>query len=353
MVWKQRRRPAPAAPLRGRRLGLSHRPAVRPAGRPPRRGTASPVPGSGRAIVRLGDADRRRVRGGPTCPGGPPGTRGPCWSARSWPSRPRWPGWRRSTGASWLVPHPGGLCRGAAGDVLRAWQGLGYNRRARHLHRAAPADGGRPRRPGARPTSPISWPCPGWAPTRPGPSWPSPSKPTSGWSTPTPGGSCRGRWPAGRSGAARPRTWSTRMVPAGQRVGSSARPCSTWGPWSAWPRDPACGECPVRRRCRWCRRRGASTPIRPGDQPACRSRRAPFAGSDRQGRGRLIDALRRGPTLRSDAWPRPPGGPTIPTRAEPGGRRLVADGLVRAVTSRDSCGCPEAVPPAPPPAGSS
>src|ERR687885_1836514 len=46
----------------------------------------------------------------------------------------------------WLErwPTPAALAAAAPADVIRAWQGLGYNRRAIHLHRAArhvPADG--------------------------------------------------------------------------------------------------------------------------------------------------------------------------------------------------------------------
>jgi A/G-specific adenine glycosylase len=39
----------------------------------------------------------------------------------------------------WLErwPTAGALVRASPGDVIRAWQGLGYNRRAIHLHRAA------------------------------------------------------------------------------------------------------------------------------------------------------------------------------------------------------------------------
>ena len=90
------------------------------------------------------------------------------------------------------------LCRGrAAGDVVRAWAGLGYNRRAVNLHRAAAAiverhDGRVPddARRAARPARASG-------PTRPEPCWCSPSSATSAWSTPTPGASCaRRRRPA-------------------------------------------------------------------------------------------------------------------------------------------------------------
>ena len=69
-------------------------------------------------------------------------------------------------------------------------------------------------------------------------------------------------------------------------------------------RAPRCGGCPVRATCAW---QGE------GDDPAIGSAgvsapQSRFAGSDRQGRGRLVDALRRGPVHGADlavvmGWP--------------------------------------------------
>jgi A/G-specific adenine glycosylase len=53
-----------------------------------------------------------------------------------------------------------------------------------------------------------------------------------------------------------------------------------------------------------------------------------FAGSDRQGRGRLVDALRRGPIARARVATLA-GWPDDPARAERVAERLVADGLAR------------------------
>jgi A/G-specific adenine glycosylase len=53
---------------------------------------------------------------------------------------------------------------------------------------------------------------------------------------------------------------------------------------------PDCARCPLRRQCTW-RRLGGDDPWRAS--PAAR-RQGAFAGSDRQGRGRLLEALRRG-----------------------------------------------------------
>jgi A/G-specific adenine glycosylase len=53
---------------------------------------------------------------------------------------------------------------------------------------------------------------------------------------------------------------------------------------------PDCERCPLRRLCAW-RRRGGADPWRAG---AATRRQSVFAGSDRQGRGRLLEALRGG-----------------------------------------------------------
>lgn len=54
-------------------------------------------------------------------------------------------------------------------------------------------------------------------------------------------------------------------------------------------RAPRCGECPIAALCEW---RGAGYP---GNAPAKRPRQARFEGSDRQARGRILDLLRRAP----------------------------------------------------------
>ena len=55
---------------------------------------------------------------------------------------------------------------------------------------------------------------------------------------------------------------------------------------------PDCGRCPLRRQCAW-HRDGAGEDDPWRSSPSARAQSA-FAGSDRQGRGRLLDALRRG-----------------------------------------------------------
>lgn len=67
-------------------------------------------------------------------------------------------------------------------------------------------------------------------------------------------------------------------------------------------RNPGCDRCPIRSACAWQR---AGTPAHTG--PA--RRRQPFEGTDRQARGRLLAALRAAPTATADdlaaVWPEP------------------------------------------------
>ncbi len=88
-------------------------------------------------------------------------------------------------------------------------------------------------------------------------------------------------------------------------------------------RVPACDRCPLARTCVW-RNAPAGGPD-PAPAPARQSR---FEGSDRQGRGRLVDALRSGPVpprrLRSVC-----GWPEDPERARRVADGLVAEGLAR------------------------
>ena len=92
------------------------------------------------------------------------------------------------------------------------------------------------------------------------------------------------------------------------------------------PRTPRCDECPLQPWCAW-HRAGCPEP-----DPAIGSAHVsvgqpPFSGSDRQGRGRLVRVLRRGSVPRSDAAA-VMGWPADPARAERIVAGLIADGLV-------------------------
>ena len=81
---------------------------------------------------------------------------------------------------------------------------------------------------------------------------------------------------------------------------------------------PRCHSCPLAHGCAW----GGV-----GDDPAVHPpRQSPFAGSDRQGRGRLVDALRVAP-VPADEVPSVMGWASEPDRAHRVAESLVSDGL--------------------------
>ena len=88
---------------------------------------------------------------------------------------------------------------------------------------------------------------------------------------------------------------------------------------------PACGGCPVRAVCVWARS-GRAGPDPAVGSAGTSGRQPAFAGSDRQGRGRLVDALRRGPVPLADVAAAA-GWPSDPARAARAVAGLVADGI--------------------------
>ncbi len=90
-------------------------------------------------------------------------------------------------------------------------------------------------------------------------------------------------------------------------------------------RTPACGACPLRPHCAW-HGPGSEQPDPAEGSAATTRRQSRFAGSDRQGRGRLVEAMRAGPVAPADV-PRLMGWPTEPGRANRVAATLVVDGL--------------------------
>ena len=87
-------------------------------------------------------------------------------------------------------------------------------------------------------------------------------------------------------------------------------------------RSPQCSDCPVRATCHW-RGEGPDPAIGSAGVGVAQSR---FAGSDRQGRGRLVDALRLAP-VHDDELALVMGWPLDPVRAAQVAATVVADGL--------------------------
>ncbi len=74
---------------------------------------------------------------------------------------------------------------------------------------------------------------------------------------------------------------------------------------------------------------GSTPPRGRPTRPGRGSRQTPFEGSDRQGRGRLVDALRSGPVPARRGYGSCAAGPKTPDRARRVADGLVAEGLAR------------------------
>jgi A/G-specific adenine glycosylase len=218
-------------------------------------------------------------------------------------------------------PTPSACAEAGLGPVLDAWAGLGYNRRARHLHQAAVAIVDR-----------------------------------HGGVVPDDLGALRALPGIGEYTAravlvfAFERHEAVVDVNVGRvlaravagapmsRGAAQALADALVAPGRAWDwnqalmeigavlctaRAPGCGRCPLAPSCVWCN----ATEAGPDPAPAG-SRQSPFEGSDRQGRGRLVDALRSGP-VPSRRLGVVCGWPEDPTRARRVADGLVAEGLAR------------------------
>lgn len=217
-------------------------------------------------------------------------------------------------------PTPTACAAGSAGEVVELWRGLGYNRRAVNLHRCAVAvvvdhDG---RMPG---DLDALLALPGVGPY------------TARAVLAFAGEESVGVLDVNvtrvlsRLGG-RAVTQDDADALAAEAAGSAPGGSWAWnqgvmelGAVLCRPR-PACGRCPGAARCAW-RAAGLPEDRDPWPRPRRQSR---FEGSDRQGRGRLVDALRAGPVAEEDL-PLAMGWPADPERAERVAATLVADGL--------------------------
>ena len=222
-----------------------------------------------------------------------------------------------------VFPTPVACAAAGLGDVLIAWAGLGYNRRAKALHAAAGEittrhDGAVPddldalvRLPGvghytARAVLAFAF-----------------ERPEAVVDTNVDRVLARAVAGSPLTPAAAQRL-ADRLVPARQSwLWNQA--LMELGAVVCRARNPGCSRCPIRAHCAWAKA-GAPEP-----DPA---RRGPpqsrFAGSDRQGRGRLLAALRHGP-VRPAQVARACGWPDDPARAGRVAASLVSEGLARRV----------------------
>ncbi|MEY2478786.1 MAG: A/G-specific adenine glycosylase [Actinomycetota bacterium] len=195
----------------------------------------------------------------------------------------------------------------SAGDVVRMWAGLGYNRRAVNLHRAAVAMGDR-----VPDTLEELVALPGIGPYT--------ARAVLAFAFERDVGVLdvnviRGL--ARYHGRPVTQAEADELVPDGAGWAWN-QALLDLGATVCTARAPRCDDCPIAAGCAW-RRSG-------GDDPFVATRQSSFEGSDRQGRGRLVDALRVGPVTVADV-PTACGWPTDPDRAHRIAASLVTDGL--------------------------
>jgi A/G-specific adenine glycosylase len=220
-------------------------------------------------------------------------------------------------------PDPAACAAAGPAEVVRAWAGLGYNRRAVNLHRAAAAVVDR--HGGTLPSELTSLRAlPGVGPYT--------ARAVLAFAFEIDTGvvdtnvaRLLARAVAGHPlGAGASQAMADALVPAGRSwdfnqalFDLGARHCTA--------RRPDCGTCPLRRSCRWARA-GRPEPD-PAAASALTARPQPaFEGSERQGRGRLVAALRRGP-VPAAGLARAAGWAGDPVRARRAAEALVADGI--------------------------
>jgi A/G-specific adenine glycosylase len=221
-------------------------------------------------------------------------------------------------------PTPAACARAGAAEVVRQWSGLGYNRRALSLHRTAVAvvheyggtlpndDLALRRLPGigaytARAVRSFAF-----------------GEDVAAVDTNALRvlSRCVAGAPLGPTAAAR---LGDRLVPRGE-AWEFNQAMFDLGATVCTGVRPRCDTCPLRRQCRW-HRAGRTEPDPWRARPGAR-RQGTFAGSDRQGRGRLLNALRQHPVAR-DGLAQGCGWPDDVGRAERTAEALVAEGFAR------------------------
>jgi A/G-specific adenine glycosylase len=213
----------------------------------------------------------------------------------------------------------------APGDIVRRWAGLGYNRRALNLHGAATAvvahHGGK-----LPATIDALRGLPGVGP------YTARAVMTFAFEADvglveTNSARVLARAVAGHPMSAREaQTVADQMVPIGQGWAWNQAVVDL-GATVCVKRCPDCSRCPIAPDCVWARSG------RPGPDPAhgtagASRAQSVFQGSHRQGRGRLIAALRAGP-VELPRIPTAAGWPGEPERAHRAAAELVAEGLAR------------------------
>jgi A/G-specific adenine glycosylase len=219
-------------------------------------------------------------------------------------------------------PTPSACAQGSVADVVRAWHGLGYNRRAVSLYRAATVvvdghDGQLP----ADLDALLALPGVG----------PYTARAVLAFAferdvgvVDTNAGRVLARTSGRRLGPRRAQDLADGMVPRG-RGWAWNQAMLDLGATVCTRRAPRCDSCPLSPGCAW--RGGGFRAPDPAERSAGAGvAQSGFGGSDRQGRGRLVGALRRGPVPIADAA-RVAGWLEDPDRGRRVVASIVADGL--------------------------
>jgi A/G-specific adenine glycosylase len=220
-------------------------------------------------------------------------------------------------------PTPAACAAAPAGDVVRAWAGLGYNRRALNLHRCATVVV--ERHGGALPDDlDALLALPGIGPYTARAILVFAFERDIGL-VDTNAGRFLSRAGAGRALAPREaQALADSLVPAG-RGWAWGQAVFDLGALVCVKRSPRCDACPIVMSCAWARA-GFPQPDPVHGSAGISSGQSTFEGSDRQGRGRLVDALRVGPVSLGDL-PEVMGWHDDALRAGRVAETLVADGL--------------------------
>jgi A/G-specific adenine glycosylase len=219
-------------------------------------------------------------------------------------------------------PDPAACARAGVGEVVRFWGGLGYNRRAVNLHRCATQlvdahDGRVP----ASLDELLALPGVG----------PYTARAVLAFAFEQPVGvvdtnvgRVLARWAHRSLGWGEAQALADSLVPS-TRAWDWNQAVMELGAMVCRKQRPMCAVCPVRAGCGW-HGTGLATPDPAEGSAGAGQPQSRLEGSDRQGRGRLVDALRRGPVAVREL-PEVMGWPEDPARAARVADRIVADGL--------------------------
>ena len=219
-------------------------------------------------------------------------------------------------------PTPTACAAATAGDVVRLWAGLGYNRRALNLHRAAQVCV--ERHVGQLPTTIDELlALPGVGPYTARAVLAFAANADVGVLD-TNAARVTARLAGRRLNARDAQAAADAAVPSGHGWAWNQAVLDL-GATVCTKRVVRCDACPVTAHCAW-HLAGHPEPDPSEGSAGTSGRQSTFAGSDRQGRGRLVDALRLGP-VSADDLAATMGWPDDPERAERIAATLVVDGL--------------------------